>query len=77
MGMRHTVRGAAEPPPNCAKRLECVELAPALRPARVQRKRQQVGRSKRFARQFIPKNPRCLRTYSTIALATFRTASSA
>ena len=33
------------PQPNCAKRLECVELAPAFRPPRALRQRQQAGRT--------------------------------
>jgi PAS domain-containing protein len=33
----------AKPQPNCAKRLECVELAPAFEPPRALRQRQQAG----------------------------------
>jgi hypothetical protein len=61
-------RKDAKPQPNCAKRLECAELAPAFEPPHALRQRQQAGRSKRFAWQFIHKNLRGLRAIPTIAL---------
>ena len=40
----------AMPPPNCAKRLECGELAPAFEPPHALRQRQQAGRSANASR---------------------------
>jgi hypothetical protein len=41
---------ATKPQPNCAKRLECVELAPAFKPPHALRQRQQAGRTPNASR---------------------------
>jgi len=47
-------RSTAKPQPNCAKRLECVELAPAFHLPHALRKRQQVGRTPYASRHAMP-----------------------
>src|ERR1035438_5486592 len=45
-GQMNTDRhSATKPQPNCAKRLECAELAPAFEPPETLRKRPQAGRT--------------------------------
>src|SRR2546427_516947 len=46
--------GHVEPQPNLAKRVECVELAPAFGPSRTIRKRQQAGRTPCASRGSLP-----------------------
>src|ERR1035438_6354618 len=43
-------RRAAKLQPDCAKRLECVELAPAFEPSHALRQRQQAGRAPNASR---------------------------
>src|ERR1039458_10051553 len=50
-GQKNTDRySATKPQPNCAKRLECAELAPAFEPSEALRKRQQAGRTPNASR---------------------------
>jgi len=51
----HVLRSATKPQPNCAKRLECVELAPAFRSPPAIRQRQQAGRTPYASRGSLSK----------------------